>query len=303
MDTNKPLRIGATYPQTEIAHDPAALAVIARGVEDAGYDTLLAYDHLLGAQLADRQPPLRGPYNERDPFHDPFVMFGYVAAITTRLELATGVLILPQRQTVLVARQAADVDLLSGGRLRLGVGTGWNYVEYSAMGADFGLRGKRLDEQVVLLRQLWTEQLSSFHGTTTKESFERAALVPRPVRPVPIYVGGFSEPAFRRAASVGSGFTFAGNLDVCVEGMARVRALLAESGRPAAEVDGFNYELNMLREPTVEGAVETAGAWREAGGTQVSVVSMRNGYTTGAEHVAHFAEARAALAAAGLCRP
>jgi alkanesulfonate monooxygenase SsuD/methylene tetrahydromethanopterin reductase-like flavin-dependent oxidoreductase (luciferase family) len=128
------VKIGAVYPQTELRGDPAAVRRIGLAIEDAGLDHLLAYDHVVGAVKADREPPLWGPYDENDPFHDPFVMFAYLAAITDRIELATGVLILPQRQTVLVAKQAADLDLLSGGRLRLGVGVGWNYVEYDALG-------------------------------------------------------------------------------------------------------------------------------------------------------------------------
>src|SRR3984957_18542098 len=147
--------IGVVYPQTELRGDPEAVRRIGRAVEDLGFDHLSAYDHVLGAVHADRNPPLTGPYTEHDPFHDPFVMFAYLAGITQRLQFVTGILILPQRQTVLVARQAADLDLLSGDRLRLGVGIGWNYVEYTALGQDFHARGKRLAEQVELLRRLW----------------------------------------------------------------------------------------------------------------------------------------------------
>jgi alkanesulfonate monooxygenase SsuD/methylene tetrahydromethanopterin reductase-like flavin-dependent oxidoreductase (luciferase family) len=135
------MKVGVVYPQIELGGDPNAVRRIGKAVEDLGFDYLLAYDHVLGAVHADRTPPLPGPYTERDPFHDPFVLFGYLAGITERIGLATGVLVLPQRQTALVARQAADVDLLSGGRLRLGVGVGWNHVEYEALGQDFRSRG------------------------------------------------------------------------------------------------------------------------------------------------------------------
>src|SRR3954453_8545679 len=139
-DRMTPMEIGAVYPQNELRGEPSAVRRIGRGVEDLGFDYLLAYDHVLGAVHADRTPPLTGPYTEHDPFHDPFVMFAYLAGITKRIRFATGVVILPQRQTALVARQAADLDLLSGGRLRLGVGVGWSHVEYEALGQDFRTR-------------------------------------------------------------------------------------------------------------------------------------------------------------------
>ena len=150
------MQIGIVYPQTELGGDPVAVRRIGRAVEELGFDHLLAYEHVLGAVHADRTPQLSGPYNEHHPFHDPFVMFGYLAGITERIGFATGILILPQRQTALVARQATDVDLLSGGRLRLGVGVGWSHVEYEALGQEFATRGARQEEQIQLLRQLFT---------------------------------------------------------------------------------------------------------------------------------------------------
>ncbi|HTH05892.1 MAG TPA: LLM class F420-dependent oxidoreductase, partial [Ilumatobacteraceae bacterium] len=191
------MRFGVVFPQTEVSQDPEALPAIATAVERLGYTSLLFYDHVVGAEHADREPPLWGPYTEHDPFHDPFVAMGFVAAITSQIELATGVLILPQRQTVLVAQQAADVDLLSQGRLRLGVGTGWNWVEYHALGQDFATRGRRLDEQVSLLRRLWSEPLVTFDGEF--DHVERGCINPRPRRPIPVWFGGFGEPALRRA--------------------------------------------------------------------------------------------------------
>ena len=151
------MKFGVVYPQNETHGDPQALHDLGIAIESLGYDSVLFYDHVVGADHADREPPLWGPYTEKDSFHDPLVAFGYLAAITSRIELATGVLILPQRQTVLAAQQAADADLLSGGRLRIGVGTGWNWVEYDALNEEFSTRGKRLDEQIVLMRELWTK--------------------------------------------------------------------------------------------------------------------------------------------------
>src|SRR6478735_5872129 len=158
------MQIGAAYPQNELRGDASGVRRIGKAVEDLGFDHLLAYDHVLGAVHADRTPPLPGPYTERDPFHDPFVLFGYLAGITERIGFATGVLVLPQRQTALVARQAADVDLLCGGRLRLGVGVGWNHVEYEALGQDFRTRGARQEEQIGLLRRLFVEPVVDFGG-------------------------------------------------------------------------------------------------------------------------------------------
>src|SRR3979490_2299386 len=142
------MQIGVVYPQTALRGDPGAVRLIGRAVEDLGFDHLLAYDHVLGAVHAGRTPPLTGPYTERDPFHDPFVMFAYRAAITQRVGFATGVLVLPQRQTALVARQAADVDLLSGGRLRLGLGIGWNHGDEGGRGEGFPTPGARQEEQI-----------------------------------------------------------------------------------------------------------------------------------------------------------
>ncbi len=148
------MRLGAVFPQTEVGSDPATARDLAQVVEESGFDHLLAYDHVLGASH-DREPKLMGPYTEESLFHEPFVLFGFLAAATSRLELVTGVLILPQRQTALVAKQAAEVDVLSGGRLRLGVGVGWNYVEYDALNQKFSDRGKRQEEQIEVLLRLW----------------------------------------------------------------------------------------------------------------------------------------------------
>src|SRR3954447_8311199 len=199
------MHIGVVYPQTELRGDPIAVRTIATAVEDLGFDHLLAYDHVVGAVHADRTPPLTGPYTELDPFHDPFMMFAYLAGITERITFATGVLILPQRQTVLVARQAADLDLLSGGRLRLGVGVGWNPVEYEALGEEFSTRGARQEEQIELLRRLFSEPVVDFAGRFDR--VDRASLLPKPARPVPIWLGGGTA-AIERAARLADGFMF-----------------------------------------------------------------------------------------------
>src|ERR671912_1635566 len=158
------MQIGVVYPQIELGGDPDAVRRIGRATEELGFDHLLAYDHVLGAVHEHRIPPLVGPYTEHDPFHDPLVMFAHLAAVTERIGFVTGILVLPQRQTALVARQAADVDLLSGGRLRLGVGIGWNHVEYEALGENFHTRGRRVTEKIAGMRKLWTEPVVNFQG-------------------------------------------------------------------------------------------------------------------------------------------
>ena len=200
------MKIGVVLPTCDIGSDPVAIRDFAQTAEALGYDHITLYDHVLGAVHEDRTPALEGPYTEDDAFHEPFVLFAWLAALTQRIELATGVLILPQRQTALVAKQAAELALLSDGRLRLGVGTGWNHVEYESLGVPFEDRGARLDEQVELLRKLWTEPLLDFDGSYHR--VDRASILPRPPAPIPIWMGGFTPVAIRRAARIGDGFIF-----------------------------------------------------------------------------------------------
>src|SRR6266542_7101639 len=189
------MRLHAIFPQTEIGSDPAVIARFIRDVEAMGFDGLVAYDHVLGADPA--RPNWSGPYTIDSTFHEVMVLFSFAAAITTTLELSTGVLILPQRQTALVAKQAAALDVLSGGRLRLGVGVGWNWVEFDALGMRFADRAKRIEEQIPLLRRLWTEPSVSYEGRWHR--VDRAGLNPLPVRrPIPLWMGADREPAIQR---------------------------------------------------------------------------------------------------------
>jgi probable F420-dependent oxidoreductase len=264
------VQIGVVYPQTELGGDPAAVRRIGTAVEELGYSHLLAYDHVLGAVHAGRTPPLTGPYTEHDPFHDPFVMFAFLAGTTTRIEFTTGVLILPQRQTALVARQAADVDLLSDGRLRLGVGIGWNPVEYEALGQDFHTRGSRQEEQIELLRQLFTAPVVDFSGRFDR--VDRAALVPKPARPIPIWLGGASDAAFERAARLADGFIFiGGDIDRSVDVWQRLRDRVDRAGR---SVDDFGGEYVVRPRAGIDGLKADIDVWRGAGGTHVSVNTM-----------------------------
>ena len=288
------MKLGVIYPQIELRGDPDGVRRIGLEAEALGFASLVAYDHVLGASH-DREPKLTGPYTEHHPFHDPLVMFGYLAAITSRITFTTGVLILPQRQTALVARQAADVDLLSGERLRLGVGLGWNHVEYDALGQDFTRRGARVEEQVDLLRRLWAEPLLEFTGKFDR--IDRAALNPRPKRSIPIWMGGFADVALRRAARIADGFIFA---DGAADGMAqieRMKDLLSEAGRPLA---GFGLQCNMLKAKTPEQLVEMALRWRDAGGTDAAFATMGQGFETVDQHLDHIRRVADALATAGL---
>jgi probable F420-dependent oxidoreductase len=285
------VQIGVVYPQYELRGDPTAVGRIGRAVEDLGFDHLLAYDHVLGAVHADRTPQLTGPYTENDPFHDPFVMFAYLAAITNRIGFATGVLVLPQRQTALVARQAADVDLLSGGRLRLGVGVGWNQVEYEALGLDFGTRGAREEEQIELLRRFFTEPVVDFSGRFDR--VDRASLVPKPAGSIPIWLGGSGEVAFARASRLADGFIFfGGGIDHVVEAWDRLRDRVAGLGR---SVDDFGGDYVALPRGGIGDLAAEIDAWREAGGTHVSVVTMGLGLGSFEGHIEYLSSVAAAL--------
>ena len=198
------MRFGVVFPQTEIGADPVAIRDFAQAAEQMGYQHILAYDHVLGANPASR-PGWDPTYTHRDMFHEPFVLFGYLAGLTQRIEFVTGVIILPQRQTVLVAKQAAALDVLSGGRLRLGIGIGWNPVEYEALGESFKNRGLRSEEQIEVMRKLWTQELVNFEGKWHK--ITDAGLNPLPVqRPIPIWFGATNKRALRRLARLGDGW-------------------------------------------------------------------------------------------------
>ena len=288
------MQIGAVYPQIELRGDPAAVGQIGRALEELAFDHLLAYDHVLGAVHAGRTPRLTGGYTERDPFHDPLMMFAFLAGVTERLHFATGVLVLPQRQTVLVARQAADLDLLSGGRLRLGVGVGWNHVEYQALGQEFRTRGRRQEEQIELLRRLFTEPIVDHCGEFDR--VDRAALLPKPTRPIPIWLGGFGEKALDRAARLGDGFIFfGGEVDDAVRSWHRLRERVRDLGRP---VEDFGADWVVLPRDGIGELGELArraDTWRTAGGTHLSVATMGLGLDSAQAHIDYLASAAQAL--------
>ena len=285
------MELGAIYPQIELKGDPEAVRRIGLGIEAMGFDYLLAYDHVLGAVHADRTPALTGPYTELDPFHDPFVLFAYLAGLTKTLKFASGVIILPQRQTALVARQVADLDLLSGGRFRLGVGVGWNYVEYEALGQNFHTRGAREEEQIALLRRLWTEPIVDFAGRFDRVS--RASALPLPTRPVAIWLGGFGEVAFERASRLADGFMFAGRNADAASVWSEMTRRVTGHGRDASAFGG-EYLVGSKNGPN--DVADKLKMWRDQGGTHGAVVTMGLGFDSADAHLDYLGRVQAALA-------
>jgi len=284
------MQIGVVFPQTELGGDVGAVRAYAQGVEALGYRHLLAYDHVVGADPG-AHAPWNGPYDIDTTFHEPFVLFGYLAAATS-LELVTGIIILPQRQTALVAKQAAEVDLLTGGRFRLGVGLGWNAVEYEALGMSFGSRARRITEQVALLRRLWSERSVTFDG-----EFDRvtaAGLAPMPVqRPIPVWFGAFAAAACRRAGRLADGWfpmvSPGPRLDAAIE---EVRRGAVEAGRDPAAI-GMEAQLQWRGDP--EELARWAGQWRDAGTTHLDVNTMGAGLDDVDAHLAVLGTAAEAL--------
>ena len=285
------MQIGVVFPQTELGGDVAVLRTYATESERLGYRHLLAYDHVVGADPAVHQG-WNGPYDVHTTFHEPLVMFGFLAAITS-MELVTGIIILPQRQTVLVAKQAAEVDLLTGGKFRLGIGLGWNAVEYEALGTDFTTRGKRSEEQVELMRRLWTEQSVTHDGPGDKVT--GAGIAPLPVqRPIPVWFGVASERAFKRAGRMADGWfpmmSPGPDLDAA---KAVVDAAAVDSGRDPAAI-GMEGRV-AWRNGGLDAVVAQAERWRSAGATHLSIDTMRAGFTSLDEHLAALAAAADAL--------
>lgn len=265
------MKIGVVFPQTEIGPETAPVKAYALAAEEAGYDHLLIYDHVLGAGL-DNRPDFRGPYNSNTQFREVFVLFGYLAAITEKLELVTGVVILPQRQTALVAKQAAEIDLLSEGRLRLGVGIGWNDVEYTGLNENFRNRARRSEEQIEVLRKLFTEQVVDFKGKY--HHIPEAGINPLPVqRPIPIWVGGTADPAIERAGRLADGWFPQVQPG---ERLDHMMAVVAEGARKAGrdpQSIGMEGRITLSNTDPSEWKAMT-DAWREVGATHLSVNTM-----------------------------
>jgi probable F420-dependent oxidoreductase len=285
------MKIGVVFPQIESGTDPGFIRDYAQAAESLGYDHILIYDHVVGANTASR-PKWSGPYTSKHTFHEPFVVFGYMAACTQRIELATGVIILPQRQTALVAKQAAEVDVLSGGRLRLGIGVGWNDVEFDALGMNFHDRGARCVEQMKVMRALWTQETVTFEGKWHR--IPDAGINPLPVRrPIPLWIGGESEVALRRAARIADGWMSSRPIRPAGKQPAgeparehqveRLREHLAAAGRGpntfgiegrAAIADGGPDQWRLQSEQ-----------WKKLGATHLSVNTMQAGLPNPRAHI------------------
>jgi probable F420-dependent oxidoreductase len=287
---------GATFPQTEIGADPTAIREWAVGVEAMGFDYVLAYDHVLGARAG--HPSLGGrrtPYTSASMFHEPMVLFGYLAAITRRVELVTGILILPQRQTALVAKQSAAIDVLSGGRMKLGVGLGWNPVEYEALGQDFHNRGRRVEEQVDVLRLLWTQDIITFRGRW--HTITEAGINPLPVqRPIPILFGGTDDRAIERIGRIGDGWISMGKPDGANERRVQLlRESARRAGRDPAALQLFG-SLSARADNSDAQVLEEAAGWRGLRATHITLNTMNGGCQTVADHLTALHRAQETIA-------
>ncbi len=276
------MNIGVVFPQVEIGQDPAVIRDYAQAVEAMGYTHILAFDHVLGAN-PDRPGGWKGPYTHRHMFHEPFVLFGFLAAVTQRVELVTGIVILPQRQTALVAKQAAAVDVLSRGRLRLGVGVGWNPVEFEALGENFKNRGMRVEEQIALMRALWTQELVTFEGKWHRVT--DAGINPLPHRrPIPVWMGGESEPVLHRAARMADGwmphFRPGAGAQAIVD---RLHDEIKAAGRDPSRF-GIEGRMTLSQVPP-EQRVKEAAAWRAMRGiTHLCVHTVGLGLKSPGDH-------------------
>ena len=268
------IKLGVTIPQIEIGRDPRNIRDFAQEVERIGYDYLMLYDHVLGADMEvhkDWRPRKGAPpiYTKDDMFHEPLVLYGYLAGLTERIEFATGVIILPQRQTVLLAKQAAEIDVLSGGRLRLGFGTGWNELEYQGLGMNFKDRGKRSEEQIELLRLLWTRESVSFNGQW--HTLNGVGINPLPEqRPIPIWLGGAADAVLERVARMADGWYPPSSLpeEQLRESIAKLHAHARALGRDPASI-GIEGIVR-LRDRSMDECVENYLMWQRLGACRVT---------------------------------
>jgi len=263
------MQISAWFPTRDIGTDPVRIRDWAQAAEELGYDHIEVPDHVFGATARDGWSPR---YNEQDPFHETFVTLGFLAGVTTTIGLASGVLILPQRQTGVVAKQATQVDILSGGRLRLGVGVGWNHVEYEALNEDWKSRGTRQREQVEVLKKLWRDDLVTYQGRF--HQFTEVNITPRPVqRPIPVWFGGSSDAVVKRAAQIGDGWMPIMAPDHEAEDkLEQLRNHLSDCGRDPSAF-GIEGWLRMDKADPDEWSVAAEG-WRKLGADIVMLYPM-----------------------------
>lgn len=275
------MQLGIVFPQHEMPADPVAMRDFAQAAEGLGFSHMLIYDHVLGAD-PERPGGWNGPYDKDTPFQEPFVTLGYLAGQTSTIEFCTAVLVLPQRQTALVAKQAAQVQVLSGGRMRLGIGVGWNDVEYEALGMNFHDRGKRQEEQVELMRELWTKDVVDFHGRW--HSVPRASINPRPQSPIPVWFGGSAPQLADRIARLGDGWVpLMGPSDQAADFITRLHEQLEANGRDPASV-GIQAQAQ-ARGGNPERWAKHAQRWRDLGATHLAIATMDAGFASPGEHI------------------
>jgi probable F420-dependent oxidoreductase len=276
------MQVGVVFPQTELGGDVGAVRAYGEQVEALGYRHILAFDHVVGAD-PKVHTDWNGPYDVQTTFHEPMVLFGFLAGVTRSLEFVTGVIIVPQRQTVLLAKQAAEVDLLSSGRFRLGVGIGWNKVEYEALGEDFGNRGKRSEEQIELLRRLWTEQSVTFNGKF--HTVTGAGIAPLPVqRPIPVWIGAGSTPGYERAGRIADGW-----FPMVVPGpqLDAARSVVDQAAVDAGrDPKAIGMEAWVKWQGSADDVLTKVDKWVKAGASHISINTMGAGLETVDDHLA-----------------
>ena len=285
------MELGAVLPHNEIGTDPGAIKSYLEGVEAMGFTHLLIYDHVLGA---DRQRPgsFEGPYDKDVAFHEPLTFFAFAAALTERIELVTTVMILPQRQTVLVAKQAAEVALLSRNRLRLGMGTGWNKVEYEGLNETFTNRGRRQAEQVDLLRRLWAEETITYNGEF--HTVTAAGINPRPTQPIPIWFGGSSPALLERCARLGDGWMPLGGAND--KSGAAIETIRQQRIAAGLSMDGFGIQAQAQYAGGTPDRWRTHGrSWKALGATHLALATHNAGPTDADGHLARLGEYLAAM--------
>jgi probable F420-dependent oxidoreductase len=285
---------------SDIGNDPTFLKDMAQSLEGAGFDAVLTNDHVIGAH-PDRQRPGEKVHTYDIPCHEPLILLSLLGAVTSRLELATSIIISTQRQTVLLAKQAAELDLLTGGRVRLGVGIGRNWMEYEALEQDFSNRGRRLEEQVAVMRELWTNDLVTFDGRW--HHLDRVGLNPLPVqRPIPIWMGSFVgnivEKVLERTGRLADGWMpqFPPG-DQLADALGRLRGYAAAAGRDPGSL-GIECGMRIGIDDDPQTWIDTTAAFRLLGATHLRVSSMGGGYATPDQHLAAWIQWHETVAAA-----
>ncbi len=280
-----PIKLGIVFPHNEIGVDPIAIRDYAQGAEELGADHMMIYDHVLGAD-PDRPGGWDGPYDKDVAFHEPFTLFSYMAAVTSKIVFGTCVLVLPQRQTALVAKQAAQLAILSGNRFRMGIGVGWNTVEFEGLGVPFTRRGARQAEQVELMRRLWTEDNVALKGDY--HTIDRASILPRPERPVPIWFGGGAPAVLRRCSRLGDGWVPVGTPnEKSRQAIATIREAREAAGLPW---EGFGIQAQaQTRGGNPDRWKAHHDRWLELGCTHLAIVTHYVGNGTNVD--AHLAAA------------